>query len=312
MKKPSKKTIFIVSFIVVGLIAILYFSAPPLLYNKFIDDQRKDAKLTIKSIDIPGFNIVYAEGGTGDTIILLHGFGANKDNWPAFAKHFTDRYHVIIPDLPGFGDSTKFREEEFGIMFLAEKVHAFAKELKLTKFHLVGHSMGGNIAGNYAVAYPEMVKTLALIDAARVISPIKSEFDLLMDKGVNPYVIKNVKDYDAFLKFLFYRPPQAPSFMKNYLAKQYIQTSALYEKSFNDGWEKSIFPESVIRKIKTPTLIIWGDSDKNFHVSCAEIFQRNIKDSKLVIIKECGHVPIMEKPAETAAAYGKFLKENNY
>jgi pimeloyl-ACP methyl ester carboxylesterase len=309
MKNLSKKTVFlIVAAIVSAIGTFIYFSAPAYLYNKFIDDQRKAAGLTVKSIDIPDFKIVYAEGGAGETIIMLHGFGGNKDNWPAFAKYFTSNYRVIIPDLPGFGDSTKLKDGEFSIMFEVEKVHLFTKALKLTKFHLAGHSMGGNIAGNYAVTYPEMVKTLTLIDAARVITPIKSEFDILMEKGMNPYVIKNVKDFDAFMEFMYYKPPQIPSFLKNHISKELIKVYSLYEKSFNEGWEKSIFPESKIRKINAPTLIIWGDSDKNLHVSSAGIFEKNIKNSKVAIIKECGHSPIMEKPAETASVYQNFLK----
>lgn len=310
MKRVSKKgIILIVTAVVIAALAVLYIAAPGLLYSLFVRGQRTSAGLTIKSIDIPGYTIAYAEGGTGDAIILLHGFGSSKDHWPAFAKHFTANYRVLIPDLPGFGDSTKLKEGEFSIQFEAENVRKFAEALHCEKFHLVGHSMGGNIAGNFAVAYPGMVKSLALIDAARVISPVKSEFDLLMEKGINPYMMKDVKDFDRFMEFMYYKPPQVPSFIKNYVARQIIKSYAEYEKSFNDGWEKSIFPEDRIRKITAPTLIIWGDSDKNFNLSCARIFEKNIKNSRLVIIKECGHIPIMEKPDETAAAYQAFLKE---
>jgi abhydrolase domain-containing protein 6 len=191
-----------------------------------------------------------------------------------------------------------------------EKVHEFARALQLEKIHLVGHSMGGNIAGNFAGTYPEMVKSLTLIDAARVITTEKSEFDLLMEKGVNPYMMKDVKDFDTFMEFLCYKPPQIPSLMKRYIAKQIMATYKLYEKSFNEEWEKSIFPESKIREITVPTLIIWGDSDKNLHVSSAYIFQKNIEGSRVVIINECGHIPFMEKPEETASAYSEFLKES--
>jgi len=253
---------------------------------------------------------VYAEGGIGDPIIMLHGFGGSKNDWLQFSKYFTPNYRVILPDLPGFGDSTKLKDEEFGIMFQVEKMHEFVKALQLEKFHLAGHSMGGNIAGNFAGTYPEMVNSLTLIDAARVITPEKSEFDLLMEKGVNPYMMKDVKDFDTFMEFLCYKPPQIPSFMKRYLTKQMMAIYELYENSFNDEWKKSIFPESRIRKITAPTLIVWGDSDKNLHVSSAYIFQKNIEGSRVVIINECGHIPFMEKPEETASAYLEFLKES--
>lgn len=302
--------ILIIAVIALAILALLYFVAPPYLYKKFIYDQRKAAGITVKAVRISRFKIVYAEGGTGDPIIMLHGFGGSKDDWLRFAKYFTPEYRVILPDLPGFGDSTKLEKEEFGVMFQVEKVLEFARALQLDKFHLVGHSMGGNIAGNFAGAYPEMVKSLALIDAARVIAPEKSEFDLLMEKGENPYIIKDVKDFDTFMEFLCYKPPRIPSLMKRYLAKQLMATYKVYEKVFNEGWEKSIFPESKIRKITAPTLIIWGEADKNLHVSSAYIFQKNIERSKVVIIDECGHIPIMEKPKETVSAYSEFLKES--
>jgi len=69
--------------------------------------------------------------------------------------------------------------------------------------------------------------------------------------------------------------------------------------------------ESKLNKINAPTLIVWGDSDKLVHISSVPIFEKNIKNSKSVIIKECGHAPMLEKPAETAAAYQDFLKGKN-
>ena len=158
MKKFSKKTIFLTITVVVVIIAVvLYFAAPAYLYNKAINGFRKGAGLTIKSVNIPDFKIVYAEGGTGDTIIMVHGFGGSKDNWLYLAKYFTPHYRVIIPDLPCFGDSSKPQNAKYNNILQAERLNLFAKELKLTKFHLVGNSMGGNIVGNYAADYPEPV-----------------------------------------------------------------------------------------------------------------------------------------------------------
>ena len=113
----------IIAVIVLAVFTLLYFAAPPYLHKKFINDQRKAAGITVKSIKIPGFNIVYAEGGIGDPIIMLHGFGGSKNDWLQFSKYFTPNYRVILPDLPGFGDSTKLKDEEFGIMFQVEKMH---------------------------------------------------------------------------------------------------------------------------------------------------------------------------------------------
>ena len=310
MKKLSKKAIFlIIAFFLIAIASML--SCASHLYNKYIGDQRRDANLTIKSVDIPDFKIVYAEGGAGDTIILVHGFAGSKDRWLKFAKYFTPKYRVIMPDLPGFGDSSKPENAKYNIMSQVERLNLFAKELKLTKFHLVGNSMGGSIAGNYAATDPQMVKTLALFDAAGVKAPVKSEYVLLLEKGINPLIIKDVNDYDKVLKFVFVKPPEIPSFMKPYLAKQHIEAGPMNKKIFNDIRADILIPESKLNRITAPTLIVWGDSDKLIHISSVPIFEKNIKNSRSVIIKECGHMPMAEKPAEIASIYQDFLNGKN-
>ena len=306
----SKKTNFL--FIAVFSLAIVtMLSCTPYLFNKYVEGERKAANLTIKSVDIPGFNIAYAEGGTGDTIIMVHGYAGNKDNWVYLAKYLTPNYRLIIPDLPGHGDSSKPQNVSYSHASQVERLNLFAKELKLTKFHLIGNSMGGNIAGNYTADYPEMVKTLALFNASGVNAPVKSEFILLWEKGINPFMIRDAKDFDKFLEFVFVKPPQVPSFVKQYLAEQSVEAVPL-NKKIGDDMRLDIFTlESKLNKITAPTLILWGDTDRVVHISSVPIFEKGIKNSKSVIIKECGHVPMIEKPAETASIYQDFLKGQN-
>jgi len=306
-----KKVLLAIAAIVIVLGVVFYFAAAPFLINKTVNKMRSEAGLTIKSVNIPDFKIVYAEGGTGDTIIMLHGFGVNKDRWLNFAKLFTPNYRVIITDIPGFGDSSKPEDKNYNIMSQVERLNLFAKELKLTKFNLVGNSMGGDIAGNYAATYPEMVKTLALFDALGVKTPIKSELTLLMEKGENPFYIKDVNSFDKYMEFVFVKPPQFPNFIKKYIAKQALKDTPFNEKIYKDMQTDMFILESKLNKITAPTLIVWGDSDKLIHISSVPIFEKGIKNSKSVIIKECGHVPQMEKPAETAAVYQDFLKGKN-
>ena len=308
MKKHSKKTIFLIIAVLSIAIATM-LSCASNSANKYFEDLRKDANITIKSIDIPDFKIVYAEGGTGDTIIMVHGFGGNKDSWSRMAKYLTPNYRVIIPDLPGSGDSSKPENAKYNTTSQVERLHLFVKELNLTKFHLIGNSMGGNIAGNYAADYPEMVNTLALFDSAGVKPPIKSEFLLLTAKGINPLVVNDVNDIDKYLEFLYFKPPQYPPFFKQYLAENAVAAGPFNKKIWKDyAVADALMLQSKLNKITAPTLIVWGDSDKVIHISAVPIFEKNIKNSKSVIIKECGHLPMMEKPAESASIYQDFLK----
>ena len=307
MKKRSKKiTILIIA--VFSIVIATMLSCASFLYNQSIDDQRRDANLTVKSIDIPDFKIAYLEGGTGDTIIMVHGFGGFKDVWVKMAKYLTPNYRIIIPDLPGFGDSSKPQDAKYNYTSQVKRLNLFAKELKLTKFHLVGNSMGGSIVGIYAADYPEMVNTLALFDAAGVKSPVKSELFLLLAKGKNPLVVEDVNSYDKMLEFVYVKPPQLPSFMKEHLAEKAVAAAPFNKKIFKDMGAESFILESKLNKITAPTLIVWGDSDRVLSISSVPIFEKKIKNSKSVIIKECGHVPMMEKPEETASIYKDFLK----
>ncbi len=312
MKILSKKTVILIfAVFVIVVAAVLYFVAPPYLYNKAIDNLRKEAGLSMKAADIPGFKIVYAEGGSGDTIVMLHGFSANKDYWLRFAKGFTSGYRVIIPDLPGFGDSAKPAHARYNILSQVERLNLLARELNLPPFHLVGNSMGGNIAGHFAASYPDRVKSLALFDASGVTPPVKSERDLLIDKGTNPYFVKNMDDFNRLFTFNFHQPPAYPSFIKRYLARQAVKAAPMNEKIYNDVMADYAVLQSRLNSITAPTLIVWGDSDKSISISAMEIFSGNIHKSKTAIIKECGHLPMLEKPRETAAVYADFLKGKN-
>jgi abhydrolase domain-containing protein 6 len=309
MKRRSKKSIaLIVACILAAVLAVLYFVAPPYLYNSFLKKRRAAAHVTVKTVDIPGFRIVYAEGGTGTAILMLHGFGGDKDNWSGFAKFFTPDYRVIIPDLPGFGESTKQKNAMYNIMAQVERLHSFVKELHLKKFHIIGNSMGGSIAGNFAVSYPQMVITLGLLDSAGVESPVKSERTLLLEKGINPLLVNDVKDYDRYLQFVFSKPPKLPYFIKRYLAQRAAHARPLNEKIYRDiSSTDTTLLEKKLSKITVPTLIAWGDKDRVIDISSVSIFKK-IKKSKVAIIKDCGHVPMIERPGETAAIYKDFLK----
>jgi len=313
MNKFPRKTVFLtIAATVIVLAVFVYLFAPSYLYKKAMDGMRKDAGLTIKSVNIPDFKIVYFEGGTGEPIIMLHGFGADKDTWLMFAKYFTSGYRVIIPDLPGFGESSKPENAQYTIMSQVEKLNALAKELKLTDFHIIGNSMGGNIAGAFAAAHPEMVKTLGLFDSGGVKSPMKSELHLLMETGINPLIVKNTEDYDRLLAFNFYKPIPIPSFVKKVLAEKAAKASEFNQKIFKESTQDDfLLLESKLGMIKAPTLIVWGDSDRVIHVSSVPVFEKKIKNARSVIIKECGHLPMLEKPQETADAYKNFLKDKN-
>jgi abhydrolase domain-containing protein 6 len=276
------------------------------------DSQRRSADLVKKEVQVDDHKIVYLEGGTGETIVLLHGFGGAKDNWTPFAKYLKG-YHLVIPDIAGFGESSQVPADIYDEVSQVKRIDRFVEVLKLEKFHMAGNSMGGAYTAVYGARYPQKVLTLALIDPGGAPSPNKSELLIQLEKGNNPMVGSNVEDYRKLMGMVFVKPPTMPASFEKILAEDWIAHRAFNEKIFNDyvkvcmPYECTLAP--YLSLIQAPVLIIWGDQDKLTDVGGVAFLEKNLKNYKTVIMKDTGHCPMIEKPEETANAYLSFLKE---
>ena len=264
------------------------------------------AGLSEKSIQVDNYKIVYLEGGKGETVLLLHGFGGDKDNWTRFSKYLTKKYHVIAPDLPGFGESSKIWSDTYDIKTQVKRLHQYTNKIGLKKFHVAGNSMGGLIAVVYAATYPDEVLSLGLLDPLGVIVREPSQLSLEIEKGNNPLIVESVSDYDKLLDFLFVKPPYIPGLVKSYLAEMAVQSREFNKKVFIEANPGNQL-ETTAGEIRTKTLILWGDTDRVFPASSAPVLQKGIKNSKVIIMKDCGHVPMLERPEETAQSYLEFI-----
>lgn len=276
------------------------------IFSFFRNIERHKAGLTENSMTIGNHRIVYLEGGQGEPILMLHGFGGEKDNWTKFASYFTKKYRVVAIDNPGFGNSTKIISEKYNLDTQVERIHEFAAKSGLGKFHIVGNSMGGMFAGAYAVKYPDQILSLGLFDSAGFKNRDKCEYEDLVRKGINPLVVESIEDYDRLMSFAFATPPKIPGFIKKYLAKVAYIHSDMNKKIFDE-----IIPDAEIdnrmKKIKAKTLVLWGDRDRVFPAANAHSAGKLIKNSEVAVIENCGHMPMMEKPEETAKIYLEFL-----
>jgi len=239
----------------------------------------------------------------------LHGYTANKNDWTYFAGRLTPDYHVIIPDLAGFGESTKRWDANYNIDSQVKRLDRFAEVLQLKRFHLVGNSMGGTIAAVYSARVPQKISTLALLAPAQLRTAKKSDVMFRLENfGENPFLIDNPDDFEKMLPLLFVKTPPIPDLIKKAAIDQ-----AMADRKFNEkiGWDlfKEAFAlEPYLPMIQAPVLVIWGDHDRILDVSGASVLDKGLKNHQTVIMKETGHIPMMEKPAETAEVYMSFLK----
>lgn len=288
--------------------ATLYFYPPALMASARLVETHL-AGLSSQVVTAGELDFAYYDGGPklGETIVMVHGFGADKDNWLRMARHFSSRYHVVVPDLPGFGESSR-PTGSYDVGTQAERLADFIQALGVGKVHLVGNSMGGHIVALYAARYPDRVRSLALFDNAGVTAPHKSElFDLLEQGRPNPLVVTRVSDYDRLMDFVFVDPPVLPAPLKRYLADRAIANQVHYEAVFQQLVQRYIPLEPELPKIQAPTLLLWGDKDRVLDVSSLDVMKPLIPHASTVVMKDCGHAPMIERPAETARHYQAFL-----
>ncbi len=240
---------------------VLYF-VPATLLASVRTVERGLAGLSEHSVQVDNLEIAYLEGGSekNPTLLLIHGFGADKDNWLRFARPLTERYHVVALDLPGFGDSN-----------------------------------------------PEQVLSLALIDNAGVMPARKSELFEDLERGENPLVVRQPEDFQKLLDFVFVQQPPLPAPLKRYLGERAVAASAFNAQIFEQLRQRYIPLEPELPKIEAPTLLLWGDRDRVLDVSSIEVMRPLLKRPSVVIMENCGHVPMVERPEETAQHYQAFL-----
>jgi abhydrolase domain-containing protein 6 len=304
-----KKIILGLILLLMGIAALLYLSPAALLTSmQLIERQR--AGLSVKQMTVNNLNIHYYEGGPSEaqTILMVHGFAANKDNWLRFARHLTEDYRVIVLDLPGFGASSK-PAGSYDIGTQTERLASIIDALELQQVHLIGNSMGGHISALYAARYPNRVSSLALLDNAGITSPQPSEMRLRLNRGEpNPLVVTSTEDFQRLLAFIFVNPPYLPESLKGYFAEEAARNSAHYNQIFAHLVERNIPLEPELPKIQAPTLIIWGAEDRVLDVSSVSVMQPLLRESNVIIMPDTGHAPMIEQAELTAQHYRTFLQ----
>lgn len=270
------------------------------------DSQRGKAKLELKSVKAGDIHYKYLEGGEGEPLLLVHGFGASKDSWTQIARYLTPHFKVIAPDLAGCGESSRNFSIDYTISAQSDRLHEFVKALELESFHLGGNSMGGAISGAYASKHSNMLKSLWLIAPGNIYSAKESDFIRLLKKGENPLITRNAREFKALLDLVYYKKPYVPSpFLKVFVRKA-IANKPMNAKVFADLMGEKLVLEETVQGLSIPTLVLWGDRDRVLDVSGADILCRTMANATCVIMQDTGHVPMIEKPAEASKSFLKF------
>jgi triacylglycerol lipase len=262
---------------------------------------------TTKQVELFGQKIYYLEAGSGPEVILLHGLGGDKGNWRMTLPVLAARFHVYAPDQIGFGQSDK-PQINYRVATLVDFLNAFYKKVGIAKATLVGNSLGGWVAMDFALQYPDKVNRLVLVDSGgysfKRTGGVAPTREVML--GLNPSSLAGTKQLMAIV---FHNK----AFSTDGVAEQ-VFTEHLRK---NDGYTINSFVDSILRGedvvdgrlggIKTPTLIVWGRDDMLIPLATGKALAEDIGGSQTVVLDDCGHVPQMECAAPFNDALLKYL-----
>ena len=253
----------------------------------------------IDYIELDGLRIAYRSAGKGDPLVFLHGFTYSsysfRHNIPILSKFA----NMICPDLVGHGKSDKPAGFDYSLKNQADLMHQFCLKLGLERITLGGCSMGGALAMQMAISYPDIVEKLILIDSAGVDLDVKSSQRIF---GIP--IIGHIAALVATIRFrksthtrmTVYNNEKPDDELKDYI-RELKGFSSLMAGVRNLRANRA-FKLSGIDKVKQKTLIIWGERDQLFSIDSARKLANTIPNSRMILLPDAGHLPNEEKPAD--------------
>jgi len=277
------------------------------LIPKYTDAQSKFMK-------VDGMVVHYKDEGTGPVLVLLHGFAASLHTWDGWVKNLKQDYRIIRLDLPGFGLTGPRKDRDYSEKIYIKFLNKFFARLKIKKFFLVGNSLGGGIAWKYAVAFPERVNKLILIDSVGYPLPLPFILRLasnplvrwiargsmpkfLLDKGINQVFGDKSKATKKIKQRYF------DLLMRKGNRNSFIDICVMMRVKSKD---KNLARD--VKKITVPTLVMWGEKDEWIPFRIFKKFKKDLPNAYFKSYKDAGHTPMEEDPIKTSNDAKKFFK----
>jgi pimeloyl-ACP methyl ester carboxylesterase len=270
------------------------------------DWRQVDWPAHLKQAEIGGTRVNYVDIGSGEgpPVVFVHGLGGQWQNWLENIPRVAQERRVVALDLPGHGLS-EMPAERISIPGYGRTVNGLIERLGLDRVDVVGNSMGGFVASEVAIQFPQLVGRLVLVSAAGISSASASRAPVLTAGRIATAVTA----YTAARHRAIARRPitrhLALAFVARYPSR--LRSDFVWE-GFMKGTGKPGFDDALracleydfrdrLSEIRSPTLIVWGESDSVVPVGDAEEYERLIPDSRKVVMEDTGHVPMAERPA---------------
>ena len=241
-------------------------------------------------------------------LVLVHGFTGSKENWLPLMRELAKSHRIIAPDLPGWGESERHHDGDYGPVAQAERLAQFIRALPERPALVVGHSMGGQIVGLMSARNPGLVERISLMSSAGVRYE-ENAFANAVLAGENPFQVTTRAELKRYLGIVFADPPFVPWPANEALVRR-RRADAGFEQRVLDGIGRgpdAFALEEEMHLIQAHTLLLWCRDDRVIDVSAAEVFARGLSRSQSVLLAGCGHMPMMAQPKQVAEAMTAFL-----
>jgi pimeloyl-ACP methyl ester carboxylesterase len=301
----------LVLLIVLGIVFYQKDQSPEEVYKKY-------ALASSQQIAIGGVQLHYSDEGNrldSTPLLLIHGTSSSLRTWDGVTAQLKNQYRIIRFDLPGFGLTGPNPNRDYSTSYYNQVIDSLLSALHVSRVIIVGNSLGGSIATQYAIYQPAKVRGLVLVDAAGL-PPAKKT------TGAIGFKLAQMPVINRLLTIITPRELVKKSLQDAYgdigkvtdsLTTQYFDMltregnrQALIDR-MRQGWQ--VTDSNFLTKVEAPTLIVWGSKDRLIPVENAELFQQKIKNSQVHIWENLGHVPMEEDPGAFSDILRKWVMQ---
>jgi pimeloyl-ACP methyl ester carboxylesterase/putative sterol carrier protein len=280
--------------------------------------RRRPADLDQVEVGVGGVRLSTYTMGAGPAVLLLHGLGATKISWLPVLSALARGHRLIVPDLPGHGESDK-PKSDYTPRFHAHAIRRLMDELEVERAAVVGNSLGGRVALELALRSPGRVSRLALLDPS--IPGLRWRYVMGLARvvpsevGAVPFLVRE-RWVELMIRRLFANPGAVSPDACGLAAVEFIRINrdpgarmAFLSSLRHIITERPDVFFATMRRIKQPTLVVFGDADRLIPPKLGARLAQHLPDSRLVVLPDVGHVPQFEAPAQTLDALQAFLDE---
>ncbi len=269
-----------------------------------------------KKIDIDGTTVAYLEAGpekyVGTPLLLVHGFLVHSASWNDVIPALSEKYRVVAPDLPGFGDSGFLPGEGVTFSRLATFLNRFCEKLEVERAIVIGHSMGGAIAIVACAMFPHRFVKGVFMDAAAF--PFKAPLKGRLPKipVIGGIIFKRIYGWGMFSQYFRDDVFHDPSRIDTERVKDFYRAFDTPERR---AYMHRILPavtegaevEKYVSRVKQPCMVIWGSSDTLVPLSVGHRLREELANVRFELVPDCGHPPQEECPEQTIRLLLDFL-----